>query len=229
MGFYFSAGALELGLMPSLLRNIRFYVILSVVVFSINLYFFVLATSAGELVPKLTRYYGLISYGLLYVVLFIGPAVRVFQWIPYKGKLIFARRGLGISVFYFAVLHSSMAFFLELGGFAGLFYLEGKYLLAVSLGFTAEVILALLAATSFDFAIRKLGYSRWKFLHRFVYLAGVLILVHTFLMGTHFANLFSRAQIVSFASLLFLLIVEAIAWVKYLKLKHAVMAEKKEG
>lgn len=225
MGFYFSAGALELGLMPSLLRNIRFYIILGAVVFSIALYFFVLASSGGELVAKLTRYYGLMSLGLLYVVLLIGPAVRVFLWIPYKSKLIFARRGLGISVFYFVVLHSSMAFFLELGGFAGLFYLEGRYLLAVSLGFAAEVILALMAATSFDFAIRKLGYSRWKFLHRFVYLAGVLILVHALLMGTHFANLFSRAQVASFVSLFFLLLVEIIASVKYLKLKHAAKAK----
>lgn len=227
MGFYFSTGALELGLMSSLLRNIRFCIILGAIAFSIALYFFVMATSGGELVAKLTRYYGLISLGLLYVVLLIGPAVRVFLWIPYKGKLIFARRGLGISVFYFVVLHSSMAFFLELGGFAGLFYLEGRNLLAVSLGFAAEVILALMAATSFDFAIRKLGYSRWKFLHRFVYLAGFLIIVHTLLIGTDFTDLYSHWAQIWLGLLVVILVVEALAWYKYLRLKRMTIFKEK--
>lgn len=228
MGFYFSSGALKLGLMFSLLRNIRFYILVGAVVFSVALYFFVLGTSGGVVITKLTRYYALVALGLLYVVLTIGPSVRVFPWIPFKSKLIFARRGLGVSVFYFALLHASMAFFLELGGFGGLGFLGSKYLLAISLSFTALVILSLMAATSFDFMIRKLGYSRWKFLHRFVYLAGFLIVLHALLIGSDFQNLSSRWAQLSLVLLASLLIVEALAWIKYLRLRRAAFVKKKE-
>lgn len=209
----------------NLFRNIRFYILAGSVVISIALYFFVLITSSGELIGKLSRYYALVAVGLLYIVLMIGPSVRVFPWIPLKSKLIFARRGLGVSVFYFAVLHSSIVFFLGFGGFDGLFRLGDKYLLAIFLSFTAEIILALMAATSFDYMIRKLGYSRWKFLHRFVYLAGFLIVIHALLLGSDFANLSSRWAQLWLGLLVILIIVEVVAWVKYLRLKRAAVVK----
>jgi len=204
-----------------LLKNIRFYILAFSVLFSIAA---LVAVSnfypAGELmVIKLERLYAFSALGFLYITLLIGPGIKVFGFIPYKSKLIHARRALGVSAFYFVLLHSNLAFFGLLGGFGGLGYLDGRYLLAVSLSFTAELILALMAATSFDFMVRKLTYRWWKFLHRFVYLAGTLIVIHALLIGSHYQDKFSLVALVSFALLAFLLAVEAIAWVKYLVMR----------
>ena len=42
-----------------------------------------------------------------------------------------------------------------------------------------------MAATSFDIAMKKMTIKRWKQLHQFVYLSGVLIIVHIWMIGTH--------------------------------------------
>jgi sulfoxide reductase heme-binding subunit YedZ len=45
-------------------------------------------------------------------------------------------------------------------------------------GFTAVVLLVPLAWTSTDASVRRLGFKRWKALHRLAYVAGVLAVVH---------------------------------------------------
>ena len=45
-------------------------------------------------------------------------------------------------------------------------------------GFLAFLCLAPLAWTSTDASVRKLGFDRWKSLHRLAYLAGVLAVIH---------------------------------------------------
>ena len=46
------------------------------------------------------------------------------------------------------------------------------------MGFAAFVLLAPLAATSTDAMVRRLGYVRWKRLHRLAYVAAVLGVIH---------------------------------------------------
>lgn len=204
--------------MRELFSNIRFYVLVFALLWAIGIYIYSFNTVAVNqlLIIKLTRLYALTAISFLYVALLIGPVVHVFAWLPYKAKLIHARRGIGVSAFFFSLLHASLAFFGQLGGFAGLPYLPGKYLLAISLSATALLILSMMAATSFDYMVKKLTYRWWKFLHRFVYLAGFLIVVHALLIGTDFANRLSPVSIVSSILLVVLLVVEAIAWSKYL-------------
>ena len=45
-------------------------------------------------------------------------------------------------------------------------------------GFLAFLCLAPLAWTSTDASVRRLGFQRWKALHRLAYVAGVLAVVH---------------------------------------------------
>jgi len=48
----------------------------------------------------------------------------------------------------------------------------------IIVGFLAYLLLVPLAVTSTDASVRRLGFKRWKALHRLAYLAGVLAVIH---------------------------------------------------
>lgn len=200
----------------ALLRNIRFYILLFSLSISAGIYFWVIYTiPEGTLqIIRLTQFYAFAAVIYLYIALLIGPLCYQVRWIPKRPLIVKSRRAIGVSAFYFALLHASFAFFGQLGGFSGLFYLANKYLIAVSLSATALLILSLMAATSFDYFTK---YSWWKKLHRFVYVAGVFVLVHALMLGTHFQNLSDLIPQISFVLLSFLLILEGRRVDAYLK------------
>lgn len=210
---------LKFGLMP-FYKNIRFYVLSLAIFFALSIFVGVLLKiPEGSLrIIKLTQLYALSALTLLYVTLLIGPIVYIFHWLPFRGDIYRARRAIGVSTFFFAVLHASFAFFGELGGFAGLFYLSNKYLLAISLSFTALCILTVMAATSFDFMVIKLG-KKWKLLHRFIYLVAVLILTHALMLGTHFQDISGWIPQVFLGAFLVLLLLEANRFDAFLQKK----------
>ena len=207
-----------------LFKNVRFYVLLLSFLYSIVLFLAVKAyIPDGSLqIIRLTQLYALSALALLYVSLLIGPATYSFRWIPFRGAIYRSRRAIGVSAFYFSLLHASFAFFGELGGFAGLFYLPGKYLLAVSFSLGALCILTLMAATSFDFMVRKLG-KKWKLLHRFVYLVAVLVLTHALLIGSHFQDLSGIIPRVFLGAFALLLLMEANRFDVFLQRKFAAL------
>lgn len=98
-------------------------------------------------------------------------------------------------------------------------FLDTKYLTAIIFSGTALLILTAMAATSFDYMAKKLG-RNWKRLHRFVYLAGFLILAHFLLIGSDFANLAKTVPSIAIAAILFLLSLEAIRFERYLVSKQ---------
>jgi sulfoxide reductase heme-binding subunit YedZ len=109
---------------------------------------------------------------LLFASLAVTPVRRVTGW----NWLIAARRPLGLFAFFYAVIH----FFIYLGdqAFAPAYIVEDvvkhPY---VTAGFAAFCILAALALTSTKGSIRRLG-KRWTKLHRLVYAAGILGVIH---------------------------------------------------
>lgn len=169
-------------------------------------------------VTWLTQLYGLTALAYLYAALLIGPAVYTFKRLPWWGGVYRARRAIGVSVVYFGWLHAYLAFFKQLGGLAGLSLLSARYLTAISLSFTALVILTLMASTSSDVMVARLTFRRWKLLHRFVYLAGFFIVVHSLLVGTHFQDLTQPLPRVAFGLLVFLLVLQARRFDAYLTL-----------
>lgn len=203
----------------NIFRNIRFYVLVINILISIGVYFLTLSyVPDGYLqIIRLTQIYAFLAVINLYLALLIGPLCFTFRFLPYFGQIVKARRATGVSVFLFAVLHVKYAFFDQLGGFAGLGFLSSRYLLAISLSALALLILFLMTLTSFDFIIKKMTYPKWKFLHKFVYLAGIFILIHALLLGTHFRDLSGAIPQIFFLALLFLLVLEALridAWLK---------------
>lgn len=123
----------------------------------------------------------------LLLALLPTPLYSVFSTTPGKAVYTHARRAIGISTFCFAFLHAYISFFGLLAGFAGIPFLDTRYEFLLGSGTIALIILFLMASTSFDIAVRLLG-PWWKRLHRFVYVAGILALVHVTLLGSHFSN-----------------------------------------
>ena len=173
--------------------------------------------STSTQVVGLTQIYALVAITYLYIALLATPLTRLFVFLPFRGQYIKARRAIGVSAFFFSLLHAGFAFFGKLGGFAGLGFLDSKYLLAVGFSFLALVILSLLSLTSFDYMVSKLTFPRWKFLHRFVYLAGILIVMHALLLGSHFTDLSGIIPRVFFAAFIVLFGLEAIRIYNYFK------------
>lgn len=198
--------------MRKLLKNIRFYILLSSLIGSILITVVIkLIIPDGILqTVRLTQFFGFVSLGIFYFALLCGPFCFVFKNFPYKDEYKFSRRALGVSSFYFALLHSCFGFFGQLGGLVGIPFLGETYLWALIPGFIALLVFSLLAATSFDIAIKKMTFLRWKLLHRLIYLGGILAIAHTFLIGSHFNNFSSFFSQISVALFILLLILETI-------------------
>lgn len=169
--------------------------------------------------------YSFLALIYLYLSLLLSPLYSAFPTFPFRGLYIKARRSIGVSAFLFAGLHGYYSFMNAIGGIPGLTLLERSYVLKVSLGSSAFLILSLMAVTSFDKAVAFLGPVRWKNLHRFVYFAGVLIIFHVYLIGPHFANRFSPQAIIFATALVILFSLEAIRFKKYLSGRQGVISK----
>lgn len=201
--------------------NIRFYVLIFSAFLAGLIYVIVgnNSSSEGEKVLRLTQYYALTALTYLYLSLFASPYARILTFMPKRGMYLKARRALGVSTFLFACLHVYFAFFKVIGGFAGLGSLPSDYLLSITFGFISFMILFLLAATATDFAVSKLTFPRWKFLHRFVYLVAILIAMHALRIGEHFSDFGGLIPRIFFMAAFVLLIFEMIRLIKYIRSK----------
>jgi methionine sulfoxide reductase heme-binding subunit len=111
--------------------------------------------------------------------LLISLALTPLRRIARFGRLIDVRRMVGVGAFAYAAAHIS------------LYVVDQKYdfwkvgseivlRLYLTIGFIALLGLALLAATSTDGMVRRLGGRRWQRLHQIVYGIGLLALIHFF-------------------------------------------------
>ena len=73
----------------------------------------------------------------------------------------------------------------------------------ILVGFVALLLLAALAATSFNAAIRALGAKRWRQLHRAVYAVAALAILHFYWMRAGKNNF---AEVAVYASILAVLL-----------------------
>ena len=92
-------------------------------------------------------------------------------------KALTVRRTLGLYAFMFAAMHFVIFIGIDYGfdwEFLRLDISNKRYILV---GATALTILTLLAATSFKWWMKRLG-KRWKALHRLIYLAAPLVVLH---------------------------------------------------
>lgn len=151
-----------------------------------------------EPVEFVQRWTGTWTFNLLLITLCISPlrAMTQMHW------LLRLRRMLGLFTFFYAVLH-----FLSFIGFDHAFEINdiAKDIFKrpfVSVGFAAFLLLIPLAATSNQWAIRKLGGRKWQELHRNIYLIGILAAVHYFWLTKAEAMLWPLAYAIALAALL---------------------------
>lgn len=194
--------------MKNLFSNIRFYILL----FSISLSIITIIIPSTSY--QLTKIFAFFAVGFLYLALLVGPATYIFTWLPFRGQMIKARRAIGVSAFYFAFLHMLSALN-YLGGITTILSLPLQQQIPFMFGSIALDILFLMAITSSDKAVRIMTFPRWKFLHRFVYLAQVLIALHVFLIGKDFAQKFSPIPILTYIAILLLTTLQILAIFKH--------------
>jgi methionine sulfoxide reductase heme-binding subunit len=124
-------------------------------------------------VTEAIRFSGDWALRLLWFALLIGPARRILG----APRLIRSRRILGVGVFGLSALHF------------GLYALDQQFdwvhvaretvlRIYLAIGAIALIGLAVLAATSSDRAVARLGSARWNLLHRAIYILAVLAAVH---------------------------------------------------
>ena len=160
-----------------------------------------------------THWYAGIAFAFLYVALLIRPLYTTFPRLPYASTALGSQPAFGISAFYFALLHSYSGFWGFVGGFGGLRYWSGYFASSLCFGLLALCLLTIAAVTSIPYLKRHMG-AYWKFAHRFIYVAGVLILIHGVTVTIHLAHL-RAILIVTYLSLLFLLGLHILRFDRY--------------
>lgn len=132
---------------------------------------------AGQLgadpVKAIEHQLGLWALQLLIAGLAISP-LRRFAGI----NLLRFRRAIGLSAFFYVVLHLLTWLVLDMGLLWGQALTDIVKRPYITVGMAALLLLTPLALTSNDWSLRKLGGAGWRNLHRLVYPAVILGAVH---------------------------------------------------
>jgi methionine sulfoxide reductase heme-binding subunit len=121
---------------------------------------------------------GLWAVRFLMLSLLITPLRRLARY----PKLVDVRRMIGVATFCYIALHLSLYIGDQQFNIAKVAseIVQRWYLV---FGFIAWLGLATLAITSNDYMVRRLGGTRWRKLHRIVYVIGALGLTHYFMQA----------------------------------------------
>ncbi len=132
-------------------------------------YFF---AEQGLLDAAVVRSFALSGATLISAVLIIGPLARLTKY-----NFLKHRRTLGVWGFTFVLMHFLAAFY---------FYFSFQLPLDITVilfGIASMSLFIPAYLTSNDWAVARLGFRKWKFIHRLVYFAYILSVVHYVLLG----------------------------------------------
>jgi len=116
-----------------------------------------------------------------WALVFLGVtlAITPFRRILRYGNLVDIRRMLGVGTFCYIATHLVL-FFADQSYDPGKFIHEITHRVYLIIGAIAWIGLAVLAVTSNDRMVRRLGGMRWRRLHQAVYAIALLALIHYF-------------------------------------------------
>lgn len=121
---------------------------------------------------------GLWGIRFLFIALAVTPLRQIWRW----NRLAVWRRNVGVASFCYIAVHFTLYVIdqkFDLAKVAS----EIVFRIYLTIGFTALLGLAALAATSTDAMVKRLGGRRWRRLHRIVYGIGVLAVIHFFMQS----------------------------------------------
>ena len=130
----------------------------------------------------------------------IALAVTPLRVISHTPALARFRRMLGLFVYFYVGVHLLSYSWFDMGFDVPDIVKDIIKRPFILVGFAAFVLLTLLAATSFNAAIKGLGAKRWQMLHKLIYVIASLGLLHFFWMRAgknDFSEVFVYAAIVA--------------------------------
>jgi sulfoxide reductase heme-binding subunit YedZ len=127
----------------------------------------------GDPVQYLLDFTGIGAMNLLLLSLTVSPLAEHLKF----GQIIILRKTFGVYAAFYALSHLAVFIAFELQFEWGLILSEIIERPYISVGFCALLILTALLVTSFDTLRKKMGRT-WQKLHRWVYLALILALLH---------------------------------------------------
>ena len=157
-------------------------------------------------IEEITNPTGQWSFRFLLLSLSITPLNKI---LPFS--IIKYRRMIGVFSFFYACLH--LIIFLIDQQFTPAFIIDDiikrPY---ITIGFSAFILLFLLAITSTNKMLRRLG-RRWKKLHKIVYLIVLLVVVHFYWQAKSSTDI----EPLIYALIALLLLALRVNWKKWLK------------
>lgn len=132
-------------------------------------------TLGPDATSRITLATGSTTLNLLTISLAITPLRRLIKPLAWIGPW---RKILGLFAFFYATLH--LFTWIALYNFFDPQAMMSDILKRrfITVGMITWLLLLPLAATSFNWAIKKMGGKRWKRLHRLVYIAAVCGIIH---------------------------------------------------
>ncbi len=112
------------------------------------------------------------------VIVLVSLTITPIRQLTHRNALIRLRRPIGLWAFSYACLHFSCYLVFDQSLDVGAILHDIAKRPYITVGFTAWLILLSLSLTSTTWSIRKLGGKRWSALHRLVYVAGALGVIH---------------------------------------------------
>lgn len=171
-------------------QGIRLYIGIGTAMVSIEVWVWAQAAFGDNpslMLIRAEEVYAWLALTMMTLALMIGPLYKLFPKLPAGTAMRDARRLLGVSGAWFAVLHAALAYTSQARGSGA----DPQTLLVntpMLLGIAGLIILLALAFTSFDKAFKGMGIW-WFRLHRLIYTAGFLALIHAFMVGAHASNI----------------------------------------
>jgi sulfoxide reductase heme-binding subunit YedZ len=132
-------------------------------------------TLGPDPIANITFTTGSTTLNLLTISLALTPVRRL---IPELSWLVKFRRLIGLFAFFYATLHLATYVALYAGFDLHAMAADIAKRRYITMGLAAWLLLLPLAATSTNWAIRKMGGKNWNRLHRLVYLAAVCGVIH---------------------------------------------------
>src|SRR5271170_510517 len=154
------------------------------ILFGVGVYFLIIPGLTNQLganpIERLLHVSGEIAIWNLGAVLSLTPLRVLFPRSAIVNALNRHRRYIGVSACIYGLIHFSCHALYQ-GDWDDLLQSFAKPF--IWFGLTGLCILVLLALTSNNWAVRKLGGKRWKLLHRLAYVAAVVLIYHQSIAG----------------------------------------------